>query len=41
MNEKGFPLVHASCISKDNHAFLFLARSGGKREHARNGGLKQ
>ena len=29
MNEKGFPLVHASCISKDNHAFLFPARSGG------------
>ena len=29
MNEKGYPIVHASCVSKDNHGFLFSARSGG------------
>ena len=29
MNEKGFPLVHASCIGKDDCASLFPARSGG------------
>jgi hypothetical protein len=29
MNEKGYPLIHASCVSKDNHGFLFSARSGG------------
>lgn len=29
MNERGYPLVHSSCVSKNNHAYLFPARSGG------------
>lgn len=29
MNEKGYPMVHASCVSKNTHAQLFSARSGG------------
>ena len=29
LNEKGFPLIHASCVSKNNKAFIFSARSGG------------
>jgi hypothetical protein len=28
MNEEGFPVVHASCVSIDNSAFLFSGRSG-------------
>lgn len=28
MNEKGYSIVHASCISKNGHAFLFPASSG-------------
>jgi hypothetical protein len=28
MNEKGYPFVHASCISKDGRALLFPAQSG-------------
>lgn len=27
--EKGFSLIHASCVSKDNHAYLFTAQGGG------------
>ena len=29
INEKGYSLVHSSCVSKNNHAHLFPARSGG------------
>lgn len=29
MNEKGYTLVHASCVSHDGLAYLFSARSGG------------
>jgi len=29
MNSKGYPMVHASSISKDNNAHIFSARSGG------------
>lgn len=29
LNEKGFSIVHASCVSRDNRGFLFSARSGG------------
>ena len=29
MNKKGFPIVHASCVSQDNKGFLFSARGGG------------
>lgn len=29
MNEKGYPIVHASCVSRDNRGFLFTARGGG------------
>ena len=29
INERGYSLVHSSCVSKNNHAFLFPARSGG------------
>lgn len=29
MNEKGYSIVHASCVSKNNQAFLFPASSGG------------
>ena len=29
LNEKGYPIVHASCVSRDDHGFLFSARSGG------------
>ena len=27
--EKGYALVHGSCVSKDNHAYLFTAQGGG------------
>ena len=29
LNEKGYPIVHASCVSRNNRGFLFSARSGG------------
>jgi hypothetical protein len=29
MNEREYPLVHGSCVSKNNQAYLFPARSGG------------
>jgi hypothetical protein len=29
MNERGYPLVHGSSVSKNNRAYLFPARSGG------------
>jgi hypothetical protein len=29
LNEKGFSIVHASCVSKSDMGFLFAARSGG------------
>ena len=29
LNEKGYSLVHASCVSKDSHAYLFSTLSGG------------
>ena len=29
INERGYPLVHGSCVSKNCHAYLFPARSGG------------
>ena len=29
MNEKGYPVVHSSCVSKDEHAHLFTAQGGG------------
>ena len=29
MNEKGYPVVHGSCVSKDNSAYLFTAQGGG------------
>ena len=29
MNEKGHPIVHSSCVSKDGHAYLFTAQGGG------------
>ena len=29
MNEKGYPIVHSSCVSKDDHAHLFTAQGGG------------
>ncbi|MFC1906261.1 hypothetical protein ACFLV9_00225 [Chloroflexota bacterium] len=29
MNEKGYPFIHGSCVSKDDHAYLFPAVSGG------------
>lgn len=29
LNEKGYSIVHASCVSRDNQGFLFSARSGG------------
>ena len=29
MNEKGYPIVHGSCVSKDNKAYLFTAQGGG------------
>ena len=28
LNEKGYSIVHGSCVSKDNRAFLFTARGG-------------
>jgi hypothetical protein len=29
LNEKGYPIVHGSCVSKDNRAYLFTAQGGG------------
>lgn len=29
MNRRGFPMIHASGVSKDNRAYVFSARSGG------------
>ena len=29
MNEKGYPVVHGSCVSKDDRAYLFTAQGGG------------
>jgi len=29
MNEKGYPIVHGSCVSKEGHAYLFTAQGGG------------
>ena len=29
LNERGYSLVHASCVSRNNHAYLFPALSGG------------
>ncbi|HJH26339.1 MAG TPA: hypothetical protein C5S37_06070 [Methanophagales archaeon] len=29
MNERGYPIVHGSCVSKDNCAHLFTAQGGG------------
>ena len=29
LNEKGYSIVHASCVSRNNHAYLFPAVSGG------------
>lgn len=29
MNEKGYPIVHGSCVSKNDHAYLFTAQGGG------------
>lgn len=29
INNKGFSIIHASCVSKDNVAYLFSSRSGG------------
>ena len=28
LNEKGYPVVHGSCVSKDNKAYLFTGQSG-------------
>lgn len=29
LNEKGYSLIHGSCVSKDDHAYLFTAQGGG------------
>ena len=29
LNEKGYPVVHSSCVSRNNHAHLFTAQGGG------------
>lgn len=29
LNEKGYSLIHGSCVSKDDHAHLFTAQGGG------------
>lgn len=30
LSEKGYPLIHASCLSLDNRAYVFASRGGGK-----------